>query len=68
MYTNDSGLQLQTFTTSGSTMTKEERYELIAHIAQRFNASRETVEAEEDLIWDSNDIDVDFSELVNHYE
>ena len=49
------------------TITKGERYELIALIAQRYNEFKEAPDMEERHIWDSNDTDVDFGNIIGYY-
>ena len=65
----DKKLQLITADTmpAKASITKEERYELIALIAQRFEEFRDAPDAEERQIWDSNDTDIDFDDFVIHY-
>ena len=49
------------------TITKEERYELIALIAQRVNDSKDSLDIEVCHIWNSNDTELNFNEIVGHY-
>lgn len=63
----DKQLQVMTVDTAESTMTKEERYELIAMIAQRFDESKDPADTEERNIWDSSDTEVNFDNFFNHY-
>lgn len=48
-------------------ITKDERYELIALVAQRINEFKTSPDLEENQIWDSNDLEIDFDNIVNHY-
>ena len=59
--------QLQTPAPEDIAITKEERYELIALIAQKIYESKETVDVEARQIWDSNDTELNFNEIVGHY-
>ena len=63
----DKKLQLVTPSTAEVTMTKDERYELIAVIAQRFNESKELPDVENKQVWDSNDTNISFDDVVRHY-
>ena len=63
----DKKLQLVTPTTAEVAITKEERYELIASIAQRFNESKELPDVENKQLWDSNDTNISFDDVVRHY-
>jgi len=65
----DKKLQLMTADSvpAEASITKEERYELIALIAQRFEEFKEPPHLEERQIWDSSDIDVDFEDIVSLY-
>ncbi|WP_455222810.1 hypothetical protein [Kaarinaea lacus] len=60
-------LQIVTVDTAETTMTKEERYELIALIAQRVNEFKGSADTEERSIWDSSDIEINFDDFVSHY-
>jgi hypothetical protein len=59
--------QFATSGTGDSGISKDERYELIAQIAQRVREFKESEDMEERNIWDSNDTDINFDEFVNHY-
>ena len=59
--------QVPVSNTVESGITKDERYELIAQIAQRVKEFKESDVMEERNIWDSNDTDINFDEFVNHY-
>lgn len=50
-----------------SEITKDERYELIALIAQRYRESGNTRDIEEQQIWDTNDTEIDFNDVVSHF-
>jgi hypothetical protein len=49
------------------TLTKEERYELIALIAQRFNEISESEIVGDKPLWNSEELDVNFDDIVIHY-
>ena len=63
----DKKLQLVTPDASKIAISKEERYELIALIAQRFNESKELPDVEDKQVWDSNDTSVSFDDVISHY-
>lgn len=46
-------------------MTKDERYELIAQIAQGLNEFKDTSSSEDTQVWDSSDTDLDFGDIVS---
>jgi len=48
-------------------ITKDERYEIIAQIVERLNESNESPNVEVKQLWDSNDTQLNFGEIVNHY-
>ena len=66
-FNNQQSLALESVVSEESAMTKEERYELIALIAQRVNESKDALDVEERQIWDSNDTELNFNEIVGHY-
>ena len=60
-------LQVMPVDTVETTMTKEERYELIALIAQRFDEFKDSADDVEGRhIWDSSDTDINFDVFVSH--
>ena len=60
-------LRLAATESSELAMTKEERYELIAQIAQGLDEFKESELREEKQIWDSNDTDLNFDVIINRY-
>lgn len=48
-------------------INKDERYELIALIAQRLNETKELPDVEEQYVWDSSDTSVDIDHIVGGY-
>lgn len=63
----DKKLQLVTPKMTEVAISKAERYELIALIAQRFNESKELPNVEDKQVWDSNDTNVSFDDVIRHY-
>lgn len=63
----DKKLQLVTPGSAEKVISKDERYELIALIAQRFNESKELPDVEDKQVWDSNDTDISFDDVISHY-
>ena len=64
---SDKKLQLATVELKEVAINKDERYELIALIAQRFNESKELHDVEDKQIWDSNDTSISFDDVIRHY-
>ena len=48
-------------------ISKDERYELIAQIVERLNESNGSPIDEVKQVWDSNDTQLNFGEIVNRY-
>lgn len=63
----DKRLQLRTSVSEEIVMTKDERYELIAQIAQKYNEFKDSSDVEEKNVWDSSDTDLNFGEFVSNY-
>ena len=63
----DKKLQLSATEPPELAMTKEERYELIAQIAQGLDEFKESELREEKMIWDSNDTDLNFDVIIDRY-
>lgn len=53
---------------SQEVLTKDERYELIALIAQQREENNQSSGVEEKNVWDSNDTDVKFFDVINLYD
>ena len=62
----DKKLQLVSPGTVEAAISKDERYELIALIAQRFNESKELPDVEDKQVWDSNDTNISFDDAIRH--
>jgi hypothetical protein len=60
-------LRLRTTEPSEPVMTKDERYELIAQIAQGLNEFKDSSSSEQAQVWDSSDTDLDFGEIVSRF-
>ena len=65
MYKNE--LELKTVEATETAISREERYELIAMIAQKFNTAKASHVDEDELTWESSDVELDFDEIVYHY-
>ena len=48
-------------------ISKDERYELIAQIVERLNEYNESPNVEVKQLWDCNDTQLNFDEIVNYY-
>ena len=60
-------LQLVSSGAEGVEISKDERYELIASIAQRLNETKELPNVEEQHVWDSNDTSFNIDNFVSLY-
>ena len=60
-------LQLVSSGTEGAVISKDERYELIALIAQRLNETKELPDVGEQHVWDSSDTSINIDNFVSLY-
>ncbi|MGD8569106.1 MAG: hypothetical protein PVJ39_13540 [Gammaproteobacteria bacterium] len=60
-------LRLRTAEPAEPVMTKDERYELIAQIAQGLDEFKDSSSSEQAQVWDSSDTDLDFGDFVTRF-